>query len=631
MNAVRNWLLPLALAAAQLLYWPRDLVPQPSEYLAVIAILLVTAGLGRRRRRPLVALACTMAGISIGVLSTPDDALVWLQVTDMIALYSVVARSPRSVWPAALGVLSVWQLVFGAIEYGFTAEYAAESGLTLLVYVLVAGGGVARKQWLDGREAAAVALRRAENARAEAQDGERHRLSAELHDVSAHHLTSIVVTMNAAGRVARPELVAESLQFAADTGRNAQAELRRLLSDAAGPEEIPLALRLAELADAFVRLGQRVTVDLGPVVTLPPAVAELTHAIVREALTNTVRYAPGSTVGVRLSLDADQLRVVVRNGQGSGVSSAGRLGSGRGLAGLRRRVQLLGGTLSAGPGDADDWRVEATMLTTARSTGGRRAGLIDVGVVALALGLPVGAALLPDPSPPLDVRSWLWLALVVPLHSLPLLYRRRAPWLVWAAVFATAALWPAWLLSEWMPPSERMQYVAMFAAGADAVAIYAVGADARRKWVSLLVVPASGAVLGAVFTVATSVYQWETESSWYLSVLMFGVFGACFGLSALFLWAVGFLVRLRRDQIVRMEDGAVTAAVAAAEAEARAERARLVAGLRDQVLQQTDRVVAAAEQGDPEAVLTAARAALAAMRELLTALEPPAPSLAASA
>ncbi|TQS46586.1 sensor histidine kinase [Cryptosporangium phraense] len=640
MNAVRNWLLPVTLAVAQVAYWPRDLTPQPSQYPALLGILIITVALGWRRRRPLIALAGAAAGLTLGVLTAPEDAVVLMEITDMIALYSVAAREPRRTWLAALGALAVWQLVCGAFEYGFGSEYVAESGMTLLCYVLIAGCGVARKQWLAGREQAAEALRRAESARQEAGDGERRRLSTELHDVSAHHLTSIVVTMNAARRLARPELVDDSLRLAADTGRAAQAELRRLLTDSALPAETPLAERLNELADAFTRLGQRVRVEgAGSVGVLPPAVAELAHALVREALTNTVRYAPGADVGVRLSLsttdaDAGQLRVVVENGPGTGApADAGRLGSGRGLAGLRRRTQLLGGTWSAGPADGGRWQVEATMLTTARGSSRWRHGFIDLGVVALMLGLPVGAALLPDPSPPLDLRSWLLLAVVVPVHAVPLLYRRRAPWVAWAAVFVTVALWPTWLLGDWLPPSERMQYVAMFGACADVVAVYAVGAHARRKWPSLLVVPASSVALGTTFAVGTAVYGWQDSGGWLFLPLLVGLFAACWLVPVAVVWAVGFAVRIRRDRIVGREDGAVGAAVAAAEAEARAERARLVAGLRDQVLQQTDRVVTAAEQGDPDQVLAAARAALAAMRDLLTALDPPAsaPALAASA
>lgn len=93
------------------------------------------------------------------------------------------------------------------------------------------------------------------------------------------------------------------------------------------------------------------------------------------------------------------------------------------------------------------------------------------------------------------------------------------------------------------------------------------------------------------------------------------------------IWAAGFAVRLRKDGVVRREHAAVASALAAAAAEGRVERARIVAGLRQQVVEQAGQVVTAAETGHPDEVLVAARAALGAMRELLSALEagPPRP------
>ncbi|MFG1928169.1 sensor histidine kinase [Cryptosporangium sp. NPDC048952] len=613
---MKNWTLPVALGVLQLLYWPRHLVPSPDEYLGVLAVVVITVALGWRRRRPLAALAGVVAGLTIGQLGTPEDALIGMQVTDMIALYSVVVRGRH--WPAALGVLCLWQAVIGPEVWDTAAQYVAEAGLTALSYLLVAGAGVARRQWLAGRRAAAEALQQAQVAHQEAGAGERRRLSEELHDVSAHHLTSIVVTMNAARRV--KGLEPESLRTAAETGRTAQRELKRLLADDLTPAETPLGERLAELVDAFTRLGQRVTLDVPAVDSLTEPVAELAYAIVREALTNTVRYAPGSAVRVRLLLDVGQLHVVVENDAAAALGE--KLGSGRGLGGLRRRAQLLGGTLTAGPGVDGGWRVAATVSITARARRRWVPELIDVTAVALLLALPLGLALIPDGSTRLDGRSWLWLAAVVPLHTVPLLYRRQVPWAVWAAVFATIGLWPMWMFNADGPAAQGRLDVIIFAVGAEFVAVYAVGAHARHKWAGLLVVPFTGAATGVLAAVGAAVYEDDDSLKSALGYVgTFAIIAAVIALVAVVPWAIGFAVRLRRDRIVGREDGAVTAAVAAAEQEARVERARLVAGLREQVLQQTDRVVVAADRGDPDEVLAAARAALAAMRELLTALD----------
>ncbi|GAA0284089.1 sensor histidine kinase [Cryptosporangium japonicum] len=616
---MKNWTLPVALGVAQLFYWPRHVLPHPDEYLGVLAIVVVAVALGWRRRRPLFALAGVVAGLTVGQLSTSGEALAVMQIGDMIALYSVVVREAGRTWPPALGALCVWQAVIATAVWDSAARYVAETGLMVLSYLLVAGGGVARRQWLAGRRAAADALRQARVAHQEAGAGERHRLSEELHDVSAHHLTSIVVTMNAAAR--RKSLEAESLRMAAENGRAAQEELRRLLGDDVAPAEAPLHERLAELADAFTRLGQRVTVELPPVDSLTEPVADLIHAVVREALTNTVRYAPGAAVRVRLRPDVGQLHVVVENDAGAGPGE--RLGSGRGLAGLRRRAHLLGGAVAAGPVEEGGWRVVATVSRSATARSRWAPELIDVTTTALLLAMPLGLALIPDEAAPLDGRTWLWLAVVAPLHTLPLLYRRQAPWAVWAAVFATIGMWPLWMFDADGATAQGRLDLPLFALGTEFVAVYAVGSHARRKWASLLVVPATGAVTGLLGVVGVAVYEGGDPGKTALGHLVtFAITAAAITVVAAVPWAAGFGVRLRRDRIVGREDGALTAAVSAAEHEARAERARLVGGLREQVLQQTDRVVLAADRGDPDEVLAAARSALAAMRELLTALDP---------
>ncbi|MFB9321041.1 sensor histidine kinase, partial [Cryptosporangium minutisporangium] len=369
---MKTWLLPILLATAQFAWWPGSVFPGDpavagpvATTVGVLATLGAAGALGLRRRRPVTALAGVVGGITVAVIATPTDAPMLIAIADLIALYSVAVRAPRFT-SAALGLLAGWQVGIGFAEYGVGGEWAVESGLTVVGYVVAAGLGLARRQWLAGRQAAAYALREAETARREAGDGERRRLSAELHDVSAHHLTSIVVTVNAARRLAssRPELLAESLATAADTGRDALTDLRGLLAEAGPvPADGRLTDRLAELTDAFTQLGQRVTVEAPDLDGLPPAVAEAAYAIVREALTNTMRYAPGAAVSVRLTLtsspgDAPQLGIVVENGAAGAAGAAGvagGIGSGRGLIGLRRRATALGGSLTAGAGAGGGW------------------------------------------------------------------------------------------------------------------------------------------------------------------------------------------------------------------------------------------------------------------------------------
>ncbi|GAA0284101.1 sensor histidine kinase [Cryptosporangium japonicum] len=638
---MKTVILPLVLAATQLVWWPGGWVPGApavEDPLAAAVTVLATVGaaaaLCLRRSRPVASLVGSAAAITVAVLASPYDAALTVALADLIALYSVAAWKPRRTWGVALVSLVVWQGALGALEFGVTSEGIAEFGFMVVAYLVTAGGGVARQQWRAGREAAAAALRQARTAHREAGSGERQRLSAELHDVSAHHLTSIVVSTNAALRLrrSRPELLAESLTAAAATGREALAELRALLGGSgpapAGPH---LTDRLAELSDAFTRLGQHVTLEAPDPGPLPLPVTEAAHAVVREALTNTLRYAPGGTVRVHLRLDVGQLHVVVENEAGAGGNVV-RLGSGRGLAGLRRRVTALGGTLTAGPAGGAGWRVSVT-VPAAEPVGKRperwwaahRTPLIDVGIVALLLAFSIAGLYIPDEDGwavrPVPLGIWPLFLLIA--HSAPLLFRRRAPWAAWAGVFATAGLWPLWLTPDGM--TDNLASALIFAIGAEAVAVYTVGAHARHQWRSLLVLPASAAVLGAVSlaVLVKSAGDAGQPVRPVLAVFLGAAWGAALTVPLVFAWAGGFVVRVQRDGVVRREHTAVTAAVAAAESEARAERARLVGGLREQVLQHTERVVSAADAGDPDDVVAAARAALAAMRELLTALDPP--------
>src|SRR6266545_4219647 len=220
--------------------------------------------------------------------------------------------------------------------------------VNFVILALVLALGRSRYRWRAARQEAADQLARAEADSRSAATAERQRLARELHDVAAHHLTSIVVTAAAAERLpGQPELLTQALTFTANTGRETLAALHRLVAvmDVDTDRAPPLLVRVAELADGFVRLGQPVTVQAdGDVELVPPAVAE--------ALTNALRYAPGAAVTVRLAGRPETLELTIDD---EGVACAGSdepLGSGRGLTGMRERAEALGGSVAAGPRQA---------------------------------------------------------------------------------------------------------------------------------------------------------------------------------------------------------------------------------------------------------------------------------------
>jgi signal transduction histidine kinase len=100
----------------------------------------------------------------------------------------------------------------------------------------------------------------------------------------------------------------------------------------------------------------------GTPVPLPAGVGLAAYRVVQEALTNTVKHAAGATVRVVLEHTPDALHVVVTD-TGGAASPSARTGTGRGLTGLRERVTLHGGTLSAGDRPTGGYRVDAVLPT----------------------------------------------------------------------------------------------------------------------------------------------------------------------------------------------------------------------------------------------------------------------------
>ena len=183
------------------------------------------------------------------------------------------------------------------------------------------------------RAALAVAASRAERAEASLDEAaaraaaaERVRIARELHDVVSHHVSLMAVQAEAVGALlpARPEAAATSADLIGSTARTAMTELRRLLGvlrfqDHEDPERlrltpVPSLSRLDELTDATRAAGLGVTHETsGPQVPLSPGVDLTAYRIIQEALTNTLRHAPGATAFVRVTYEPSHVSVEVTN------------------------------------------------------------------------------------------------------------------------------------------------------------------------------------------------------------------------------------------------------------------------------------------------------------------------------
>ncbi|WP_051927267.1 sensor histidine kinase [Streptomyces durhamensis] len=150
------------------------------------------------------------------------------------------------------------------------------------------------------------------------------------------------------------------------TGVETLTTLQRLVgllrdADTGNPDRRPMSGRIEELIAGFGRLGRPVETRI-PGDLAGPA-AEAIHGIVREALTNVLRCAPGAAASVVVWREGGVLRLSVDNGpsRNAGQSGAKGLGAGRGVSGMRERAASVGGELTAGPTDGGGWRVLATL------------------------------------------------------------------------------------------------------------------------------------------------------------------------------------------------------------------------------------------------------------------------------
>ncbi len=213
-----------------------------------------------------------------------------------------------------------------------------------------------RAEQADAAEArAAQAERERETAARIAVAEERTRIARELHDIVAHAVSVMVLQVGAVRHKLPGELADESdaLRGVEQAGRTALAEMRRLLAAMRQDgDDLQLAPQpgldsVGSLVADVERAGLPVTLRVeGDAVPLPRAIDLSAYRIVQEALTNALKHARARHADVTLHYAPDELRIEVRDdGDGDGAQSNG---PGYGLVGIRERVKIYGGQMTAG-------------------------------------------------------------------------------------------------------------------------------------------------------------------------------------------------------------------------------------------------------------------------------------------
>ncbi len=227
----------------------------------------------------------------------------------------------------------------------------------------------ARAEQADAAEARAVqAERERETAARIAVAEERARIARELHDIVAHAVSVMVLQVGAVRHKLPEELADESdaLRGVEGAGRTALAEMRRLLAAMRddgddlelGPQ--PGLDSVGSLVAEVERAGLPVALHVeGETAPLPRAVELSAYRIVQEALTNALKHAHASRADVTLRYGPDELRIEVRDdGSGGGAT---RNGPGYGLVGVRERVKIYGGTMTAGTAPGGGFVLDARL------------------------------------------------------------------------------------------------------------------------------------------------------------------------------------------------------------------------------------------------------------------------------
>jgi signal transduction histidine kinase len=344
--------------------------PEGPLWFDELAMLAIVLPLLARRRFPFGAPVAV--GVAAGAISFVDHTVVPFDGVTFIvgcaALFLVGLLRDRlqavAGFAVAVGVLAV--VVHNDPRSG-VGNFVVATIIFTIVWTIAFGVGRKSVEADEAKERATRAEREREERAHTAVEEERARIARELHDVVGHSVSVMTVQASGVRRLLRPEQEREreALLIVERTGREALAEMRRMVGVLRRPEEAPALApqpsleHLDRLVEQTREAGLPVELRVeGEAVELPAGVDLTAYRLVQEGLTNALKHARATRAEVLVNYGDGQIEVVVRD-DGKGVGNGD--GGGHGLVGMRERVLVYGGELDAGPQPGGGYRLRAKL------------------------------------------------------------------------------------------------------------------------------------------------------------------------------------------------------------------------------------------------------------------------------
>jgi signal transduction histidine kinase len=350
-----------------------EIGPEGPLWFDVLAMLAIVLPLLARRRFPFGAPAAV--GIAAALISfvdktvVPFDGVTFLVGCAALFLVGVLRDRAQAVagFAVAEGVLAV--VVHNDPRSG-VGNFVVASIIFAIVWTIAFGVGRKSVEADEARGRAFRAEREREERARSAVAEERARIARELHDVVGHSVSVMTVQASGVRRLLRPDQdrEREALLVVERTGREALAEMRRMVGVLRRPEEAPALApqpsldHLNRLVDQAREAGLPVELRIeGEAIQLPAGVDLTAYRLVQEGLTNVVKHAHATRAEVLVNYGDSYLEVTVRD-DGKGLGNGD--GGGHGLVGMRERVSVYGGELDAGPQTGGGYRLRAKLPLT---------------------------------------------------------------------------------------------------------------------------------------------------------------------------------------------------------------------------------------------------------------------------